>query len=171
MIFTEFKDRVGDIISGTVRRFDRSDVTVDLGKYEALLPNRERVPTEEYQIGERIRCYVKAVEQGPHGPEIILSRADPQFVIKLFQLEVSEINDGTIEIKGIAREPGFPNEAGRLDPRRESGPCRRLRRSARSTGEEHCPRTQQRESGYYPVGPEYPEFYHQCAGAREVEGF
>jgi transcription termination/antitermination protein NusA len=107
LIFSEFKDRVGDIISGTVRRFDRSDVIVDLGKYEALLPNRERVPTEEYQIGERIRCYVKAVEQGPHGPEIILSRADPRFVIKLFQLEVSEINDGTIEVKGIAREPGF----------------------------------------------------------------
>jgi len=107
LIFTEFKDRVGDIISGTVRRFDRSDVLVDLGKYEALLPNRERVPTEEYQVGERIRCYVKAVEQGPHGPEIILSRSDPRFVLKLFQLEVSEINDGTIEIKGIAREPGF----------------------------------------------------------------
>jgi N utilization substance protein A len=107
LIFTEFKDRVGDIIGGTVRRFDRSDVLIDLGKYEALLPNRERVPTEEYQVGERIRCYVKAVEQGPHGPEIILSRADPRFVIKLFQLEVSEINDGTIEIKGIAREPGF----------------------------------------------------------------
>jgi len=107
LIFTEFKDRVGDIMSGVVRRFERSDVTIDLGKYEALLPNRERVPTEEYQIGERIRCYVKAVESGAHGPEIILSRADPQFVIKLFQLEVSEINDGTIEIKGIAREPGF----------------------------------------------------------------
>ncbi len=107
LIFSEFKDRVGDIISGTVRRFDRSDVLVDLGKYEALLPNRERVPTEEYQIGERIRCYVKAVEQGPHGPEIILSRSDPRFVQKLFQLEVSEINDSTIEIKGIAREPGF----------------------------------------------------------------
>src|SRR5258707_6064702 len=107
LIFTEFKDRVGDIISGTVRRFERSDVLVDLGKYEALLPNRERVPTEEYQVGERIRCYVKAVEHGPHGPEIILSRADPRFVIQLFQLEVSAINDGTIEIKGIAREPGF----------------------------------------------------------------
>ncbi len=107
LIFTEFKDRVGDIIRGTVRRFDRSDVMVDLGKYEALLPNRERVPTEEYQVGERIRCYVKAVEQGPHGPEIILSRSDPRFVLKLFQLEVSEINDGTIEGKGIAREPGF----------------------------------------------------------------
>ena len=107
LIFSEFKDRVGDIVSGVVRRFDRSDVIVDLGKYEALMPNRERVPTEEYQMGERIRCFVKAVENGMHGPEIILSRADPQFVIKLFQLEVSEINDGTIEIKGIAREPGF----------------------------------------------------------------
>src|SRR5213594_186565 len=107
LIFTEFKDRVGDIVSGTVRRFERSDVTIDLGKYEALLPNRERVPTEEYQVGERIRCYVKAVDNGIHGPEIILSRADPNFVIKLFRLEVSEINDGTIEIKGIAREPGF----------------------------------------------------------------
>jgi N utilization substance protein A len=107
MIFSEFKDRVGDIVSGVVRRFDRSDVIVDLGKFEALLPNRERVPTEEYQVGERIRCYIKAVEIGPHGPEIILSRADPQFVIKLFQLEVSEISDHTIEIKGIAREPGF----------------------------------------------------------------
>ena len=107
LIFTEFKDRVGDVVSGAVRRFDRSDVFVDLGKYEALLPNRERVPTEEYQLGERIRCYVKAVEEGPHGPEIILSRSDPRFVVKLFQIEVSEISDGTIEIKGIAREPGF----------------------------------------------------------------
>lgn len=107
LIYAEFKDRTGDIVSGTVRRFDRSDVTVDLGKYEALLPNRERVPTEEYQIGERIRCFVKAVDNTLHGPEIILSRADPQFVVKLFQLEVSEINDGTIEVKGIAREPGF----------------------------------------------------------------
>src|SRR5436309_5221312 len=107
LIYSEFKDRTGDIVSGTVRRFERSDVTIDLGKFEALLPNRERVPTEEYQIGERIRCFVKAVENTLHGPEIILSRADPNFVIKLFQLEVSEINDGTIEVKGIAREPGF----------------------------------------------------------------
>jgi N utilization substance protein A len=108
MVFAEYKDRVGDIVSGTVRRFERSDVIVDLGKYEAIMPNRERVPTEEYQPGERIRCYVKEViEDGPHGPEIILSRADPNFVVKLFQVEVSEISDGTIEIKGVAREPGF----------------------------------------------------------------
>lgn len=107
LIFTEFKDRVGDIVSGTVRRFERSDVIIDLGKFEALMPNRERVPTEEYQIGDRIRAYVKDVEQTPRGPEIILSRADPNFVLELFRLEVSELSDGTIEVKGIAREPGF----------------------------------------------------------------
>lgn len=107
MVYDEFKDRVGEIVNGTVRRFERSDVVLDLGKFEAIMPNRERVPTEEYQIGERIRCYVKAVEQTPRGPEIILSRADHNFVIKLFKVEVSEIGDGTIEIKGIAREPGF----------------------------------------------------------------
>jgi len=107
LIFAEFKDRVGDVVSGVVRRFEKSDVTVDLGRYEALLPSRERVPTEEYQIGERIRCYVKAVDQTAQGSEIILSRADPNFVLELFKLEVTEISDGTIEIKGIAREPGF----------------------------------------------------------------
>ena len=107
LIFEEFKDRTGDIVSGTVRRFERSDVYVDLGRYEAVMPNRERVPTEEYQIGERIRCYVKAVENTPHGPEIILSRATPDFVVKLFALEVAEIADGTIEISAIAREPGW----------------------------------------------------------------
>jgi N utilization substance protein A len=107
LILEEFKDRVGDIVSGIVRRFERSDVIVDLGRYEALLSNRERVPTEEYQTGERVRAYVKAVETTAHGPEIILSRADPLFVIKLFHLEVAEISDGTIEVKGIAREPGY----------------------------------------------------------------
>ena len=107
LIYSEFHDRIGDIVSGEVRGFDRSDVLVDLGRFEALLPNRERVPTEEYQRGERIRCYVKSVAGGGNGSEIILSRKDPDFVLKLFQLEVSEINDGTIEVKGIAREPGF----------------------------------------------------------------
>ncbi len=107
LIYAEFKDGTGDIVSGVVRRFERSDVIVDLGRYEALMPNRERVPIEEYQVGERIRCFVKAVDHTNHGPEIILSRADPQFVVKLFQLEVSEISDGTVEVKSVAREPGF----------------------------------------------------------------
>ena len=170
LIFTEFKDRVGDIMSGVVRRFERSDVTIDLGKYEALLPNRERVPTEEYQIGERIRCYVKAVESGPHGPEIILSRADPQFVIKLFQLEVSEINDGTIEIKGIAREPGFRTKLAVHTRDSEGGPGGRLRRPARAAGQEYRSRIEQREGGHHQVGREHQDLRRQRAGAGAAQG-
>lgn len=106
-IVTEFKDRVGDIVSGVIRRFEHSDVFVDLGKFEAKLPSRERVSTEEYQAGDRIRAFVLAVENEKHGPEIILSRNHPNFVRRLFELEVSEIADKTVEIKSIAREPGF----------------------------------------------------------------
>ncbi len=156
-------------MSGVVRRFERSDVTIDLGKYEALLPNRERVPTEEYQIGERIRCYVKAVESGAHGPEIILSRADPQFVIKLFQLEVSEINDGTIEIKGIAREPGFRTKLAVHTRDSEGGPGGRVRRAARPAGQEYRAGVEQREGRYHQVGPERQDLHCQRAGAGAIE--
>ena len=107
MIYDEFKDRAGEIVSGTVRRFERSDVVVDLGKFEAIMPNRERVQTEDYNIGDRIRAYVVAVENGARGPEIIISRSHPNFVRSLFELEVSEIADRTVEIRGIAREAGY----------------------------------------------------------------
>ncbi len=107
MIFAEFKDRAGSIVAGVVRRFEKSDVVVDLGKFEAIMPARERVPTEEYQAGERIRAYVVSVENSTRGPEIMLSRSHPDFVKKLFELEVSELNDKTVEIKAIAREPGY----------------------------------------------------------------
>ena len=105
--FEEFKDRAGDIVGGTVRRFDKSDVMVDLGKFEGTMPSRERVTTDQYSIGDRIRAYVVAVENGSRGPEIILSRSHPNFVRRLFEFEVSEIADQTVEIRGIAREPGF----------------------------------------------------------------
>ena len=107
MIYDEFKDRAGEIVSGTVRRFERSDVIVDLGKFEAVMPLRERVSTEDYNIGDRIRAYVVAVENGARGPEIIISRSHPNFVRRLFELEVSEIADRTVEIRGIAREAGY----------------------------------------------------------------
>ena len=106
-LYDEFKDRAGEIVSGTVRRFERSDVIVDLGKFEAIMPQRERVTTEDYNIGDRIRAYVVAVENGARGPEIILSRSHPNFIRRLFELEVSEIADRTVEIKAIAREAGF----------------------------------------------------------------
>jgi transcription termination/antitermination protein NusA len=107
MIYEEFKDRAGEIVSGTVRRFDRSDVILDLGKFEAVMPQRERVVVEDYNVGDRLRAYVVAVENGVRGPEIIISRSHPNFVRRLFELEVSEIADGTVEIRGIAREAGY----------------------------------------------------------------
>ncbi len=107
IIFEEFKDRPGDIVSGAVRRFERSDLIVELGRAEAILPAAERVPTEIYQIGDRVRAYILRVESRPYGPEIVLSRSHPDFVRRLFELEVSEIADRTVEIKGIAREAGF----------------------------------------------------------------
>jgi N utilization substance protein A len=106
MIYDEFKDRAGEIVSGTVRRFERLDVIVDLGKFEAMMPNKERVQTEEYNVGDRVRAYVVAVQNGARGPEIIISRSHPNFVRRLFETEVSEIADRTVEIKGIAREAG-----------------------------------------------------------------
>jgi len=107
MIYDEYKDRAGDIVSGTVRRFEKSDVMIDLGKFEGRIPSRERVATEEYNIGDRIRVYVVAVENEARGPEIILSRSHPNFVRRLFESEVAEIADNTVELRGIAREAGY----------------------------------------------------------------
>jgi N utilization substance protein A len=107
MVFDEYKDRVGEIVTGSVRQFNRGDIIVDLGRAQALMPTKERVPTEEYQVGDRIRAYVVDVQENAAGPAVLLSRSHPDFVRSLFKLEVSEIAEGIVEIKGIAREPGF----------------------------------------------------------------
>ncbi len=106
-IYDDFKDQVGNIVTGTVRRRERNDLYVDLGKAEALMPGKEQVPGEEYQPGERIRCLLLAIESTPRGPELILSRGSPKFVRRLFELEVTEIADGTVKIEAFAREPGY----------------------------------------------------------------
>ncbi len=107
-LYEEFKDRTGDVVSGVVRRFEKSDVIVDLGKFEGVMTSKERVSTEDYTPGDRMRFYVKAVEKDSgRGPEIILSRAHPNFVRRLFEFEVSEIGDRTVEIASIAREAGY----------------------------------------------------------------
>jgi len=107
IVYEEYKDRVGDIVSGSVRQFIRSDIIVDLGRAEGVIPSRERVPTEEYQIGDRVRAYICTVQADAAGPSVILSRSHPDFVRALFHLEVAEVADGVVEIKGIAREPGY----------------------------------------------------------------
>jgi len=106
-IYDDFKDMVGNIVTGTVRRRERGDIYIDLGKAEALLPSKEQVPGEEYQPGDRIRCLLLNIDSTPRGPEIILSRGSPKFVRRLFELEVTEIADGTVKIEAFAREPGY----------------------------------------------------------------
>ncbi|NDF17913.1 MAG: transcription termination factor NusA, partial [Verrucomicrobia bacterium] len=107
MILEEFQGRVGDIVAGTVRRFDRAGMMPSNFPRSMTTSARERVPTEEYTPGERIRALVLAVQQGARGPEIILSRASPDFVRRLLALEVAELADGVVQIKSLAREPGF----------------------------------------------------------------
>ena len=106
VVFTEFQGRVGDIVTGTVHRFERGDVIVELGRAEAILRKSERIPREEYQQGDRIQGYVLDVQKTAKGPSIILSRIHEGFIVGLFTLEVPEIAEGIVEVKGIAREAG-----------------------------------------------------------------
>lgn len=106
-VYDEYKDRIGEFVSGTVRQVVHRDLIIDLGKAEALLPAKERIPTEEYAVGDHIRAYVHRVQSGVNGPSIVLSRACPEFVKMLFRREVAEIADGIIEVMSVARDPGF----------------------------------------------------------------
>lgn len=106
VIFNEFKDQSGRIVSGKVKRFENGTIVVDLGKVEAYIPQREQIPREVFRPQENIRAYMLEIERTGRGPQIILSRASPQFIVKLFSSEVPEIKEGIVEIKGVAREPG-----------------------------------------------------------------
>jgi len=105
-IYNEFKDRKGDIVTGTVRRFERGNIIVDLVRAEAVLPLREQVPRETYRPGDRIQAYVLDVLRESKGPQIVLSRASVHFLTKLFEMEVPEIAEGVVVIEAAAREPG-----------------------------------------------------------------
>src|SRR5579859_2658378 len=104
--FEEFKDRVGEIINGVVKRTEYGNLMVELGRAEALLRRDELIPRESFRNGDRVRAYIYDVREEPRGPQIFLSRTHPQFMAKLFAQEVPEIYDGIIEIKAVARDPG-----------------------------------------------------------------
>ncbi|HYJ66365.1 MAG TPA: transcription termination factor NusA [Nocardioidaceae bacterium] len=105
--FGEFSEKEGDIVSGTIQQGrDPSDVMVDLGRLEALLPVAERVPEERYQHGSRIKCLVVNVRKGPRGPHVVVSRTHPNLVKRLFALEAPEVADGTVDVVAVAREAG-----------------------------------------------------------------
>ncbi|MCG2714365.1 MAG: transcription termination factor NusA [Candidatus Omnitrophica bacterium] len=107
VVFNEFQNRVGEIVSGTVYRFEKGNIIVDLlGKAEGVLIKREQSPNEEFKQGQRIRAYVVEVKKDAKGPQIILSRAHPNLVKELFELEVPEIYEGIVEIRAISRQAG-----------------------------------------------------------------
>jgi transcription termination/antitermination protein NusA len=106
-VYSAFVDRKGEIINGIVQRIDRGDIIVNLGQTEGILPHREQVPRETYRRGERIRAYIMDVLEESRGPQIILSRTHPNFLINLFKTEVPEIGEGIVSIMGAAREPGI----------------------------------------------------------------
>jgi len=107
VVFNEFQARVGEIVSGTVYRFEKGNIIVDLlGKAEGILPKREQSPLEDFRQGQRIRAFVAEVKKDNKGPQIILSRTHPNMVKKLFELEVPEIYEGVVEIRSIARQAG-----------------------------------------------------------------
>jgi N utilization substance protein A len=106
MTYEEFAGREGDIVTGIVQQSERRYTLLDLGKVEALLPQAEQVPSEPYRNGERLKAYITEVRRGTKGPQIVVSRTHPGLLKKLFELEVPEIEEGIVEIKAVAREPG-----------------------------------------------------------------
>ena len=125
-VYNEYKNRQGDIVTGQVKLVARKDVFVELGKTEAVLPAKERIPSEEYNVGDVVRAYVLRVQNENSGPAVTLSRACPDFVKALFRLEVAEVADGVVEIVSVARDPGRRTKVAvrSLDPHLEPiGAC------------------------------------------------
>lgn len=121
-IFNEFIERKGELVNGIVRRYERGDLIVDLGRAEAVLPQNEQAPREVYRQGDRIKALITKIEMTGKGPQIILSRVNPGVLAKLFEAEVPEIGEGIVEIKGVVREPGSRSKIavyshdGNVDP-------------------------------------------------------
>jgi N utilization substance protein A len=126
MMYDEYIDRVSEVVTGIVQQAgDRNNVLVDLGKVEALLPRSEQVDGERYEQGSRIKAVITEVRSGTKGPQVILSRRDPELIKTLFELEVPEIADGLVEIRGVAREPGYRSKIAveRQCTVRSDSPC------------------------------------------------
>ena len=117
IIFSEFNDRQGEIVSGIIQKVDKNIVVMDLGRLEGVMPTKEQIPTEKYRVNDKIKGYVLRVEKGEKGaPHVIVSRSNPDFVRKLLELEIPEIYEGVIEIKSVARDPGYRSKVAVYSP-------------------------------------------------------
>ena len=158
IMYDEYVDRVTEVVTGIVQQAgDRNNVLVDLGKVEALLPRSEQVDGERYEQGSRIKAVITEVRSGTKGPQVILSRRDPELIRTLFELEVPEIADGLVEIRAVAREPGYRSKiaveshAQGVDP---VGACVGPARLARAHGRLRAARREDRHHSVEPgAGP------------------
>ena len=121
-VFAEYNDRIGEVVSGTVKRFENGDIILEIGRIEAVLPRKEQSRAESYTPADRVRTVIKGVNRGAKGPQIVLSRTDPALLIKLFEQEVPEIYDGTVMIRGAVREAGDRAKVAVLSRERDVDP-------------------------------------------------
>ncbi len=132
MTYEEFAGREGDVVTGIVQQQERRYTLLDLGKVEALLPQAEQVPTEPYRHGERLKAYITEVRKGTKGPQIVVSRSHPGLLKALFAMEVPEVEEGIVEIRAVAREPGHRSKIGVLSNEPGCRPRGRMRRARRA---------------------------------------
>lgn len=117
VIFSEYNDRKGEIVSGIIQKADRGMVVMDLGRLEGIMPSKEQIPTEQYHVNDKIKACVVDVEKGTKGaPQVIISRANSEFVRKLLEFEIPEIYEGVIEIKSVSRDPGYRSKVAVYSP-------------------------------------------------------
>lgn len=117
IVFSEFNERKGEIVSGLIQKADHNIVVMDLGKLEGVMPTKEQIPTEHYKVNDKIKGYVLDVEKGAKGaPQVIVSRSHPDFVRKLLEFEIPEIYEGVIEIKSVSRDPGYRSKVAVYSP-------------------------------------------------------
>ena len=123
IIYNEYSERKGEIVSGIIQKADQNIVVMDLGKVEGVMPAKEQIPTESYHVNDKIKGYILNVEKGPKGvPQVIISRACPEFVKKLFEFEIPEIYEGVIEIKGVSRDAGSRSKVAVYSPNENIDP-------------------------------------------------
>ena len=123
IVYDEYSSREGDILTGLVERIEGRNVFINLGKTEAILPVSEQIPSESYAVGDRIKCYIVEVKKTTKGPQIMISRTHPGLLKRLFELEVPEIAEGTVELKSVAREPGMRSKIAVVSREEAVGAC------------------------------------------------
>ena len=148
-IYNELQRRVGELVNCVVKRTEGPDVIVDLGRTEARLPKREQSRLETYNVGDRLRVMIRAVERAAKGPQVIVSRADPVLVQRLFEMEVPEIYDGTVQIRAVAREAGERTKIARAEPRQGCGSGGRVRGHEGHARAVHHPRIARRKNRHH----------------------